>query len=241
MLSFKPAEPPDRQSPEIRKLLAATITALVNQGMSRKQARSQARQAMARTMNDRYFLSDDYQVAIRALDPDVLHISVKRRDREVLLSRYDLVEIATRFAPKGTIPVELYVGEARVVDTANQYHVFTVPEARAPWGTGAALVDRILSPTPTSMLPGRWVCHVHESGRLRDWREIQLLKNRLFGESAEAMDVLLPETAELGPCLLHEPGTAIPLGFQSGFRTEQSIGKARQRPFGDQQHAGAVK
>ncbi len=238
MLSFKPAKPPDWQSPQVRKLLAATTGELVKQGMSGKQARNQARRAIALTMNDRYFLSDDYQVAIRALDDDLLHISVKRRDRDVLLSRYDLVEIATRFAPRGTIPVELYVSETRVVDTANQYHVFTVPEARAPWGTRTSLIDRILNPSLSRQAAG-WVCHVHESGRLRDWREIQLLKNRLFGESAEAMDVLLPETAELGPCLLHQPGTAIPLGFQSGFRTEKSIGKARQRPFGDQQEPGA--
>lgn len=96
-----------------------------------------------------YFVSRDYQVAV-FLDqgqegwPDMWHLSLKRRDREPI----DSDRWRTFQKIKNTIvgptheAVELYPSEKRLVDTANQYHlwVLTDPDIVFPFGFMERLV-----------------------------------------------------------------------------------------------------
>lgn len=63
------------------------------------------------------------------------HLSVKRHDREPIHDWRILQSIKTAVLGPDVEAVELYPSEARLVDTANQYHLWAIVEAE----TGAAL------------------------------------------------------------------------------------------------------
>lgn len=86
--------------------------------------------------NEMVFKNDVYQVSIRRCNPEMLHLSIKRIDREVIHDWRDLQEIKNQLVGPEYEAVELYPAESRVVDTANQYHLWVVtdPGYRFPFG-----------------------------------------------------------------------------------------------------------
>ena len=96
------------------------------------------------TANEVPWLNDTYQVNVRevvAADgwPAMLHLSIKRRDKDVLHDWRDLQEIKNLIVGPEHEAVELYPAESRLVDSANQYHLWVLADAgtRFPFGFDA--------------------------------------------------------------------------------------------------------
>jgi len=106
-----------------------------------------------------------YQVhVVRRIDtgarglPLVTHLSIRRLDRQPVTDWRDKQRIKNQLVGAECEGVELYPAESRLVDTANQYHVFVVedPTFRFPFGfhdgrhvdgkSGAGAVQRPLDP-----------------------------------------------------------------------------------------------
>lgn len=92
---------------------------------------------------ERVFLNDLYQVNLDP-DPDVvspswppmIHLSIKRRDKEPIHDWRDLQQIKNELVGPDHEGIELYPAEDRLMDTANQYHMWVLvkPGQRFPFG-----------------------------------------------------------------------------------------------------------
>lgn len=85
------------------------------------------------------WLNDKYQVGRRDCGPDgaggrVIWLSIKRIDREPIHDWRDLQRIKSELCGPEAEGVELYPAESRVVDTANQYHLWVFTKARLELG-----------------------------------------------------------------------------------------------------------
>lgn len=102
------------------------------------------------------WLNDTYQVVMRPLPSDehgapypMVHLSIKRVDREVIHDWRDLQEIKNQLVGPECEAVELYPAESRKVDAANQYHLWALakPGVRFPlgWNEGRMVTDKSLA------------------------------------------------------------------------------------------------
>jgi len=97
-----------------------------------------------------------YQVAVRTTPTDMVredgkegfvnlvHLSIKRIDRKPVHDWRDLQRIKNQLLGEECEAMELYPAESRLVDTANQYHLwgYDDPKLRAPFGfPGPRVVD----------------------------------------------------------------------------------------------------
>lgn len=94
------------------------------------------------------FQNDKYMVTIRkehALSegwPRLLHLSIKRIDKQPIHEWRDLQEIKNELVGPEFEAIELYPAESRRVDSANQYHLYVLAdEARFPIGYQHRLVE----------------------------------------------------------------------------------------------------
>lgn len=96
----------------------------------------QARAAVAEMRAARVYRNDLYEVAINDLGSDILHLSIKRLDREPIHDWRDLQRIKNELVGPECEAVEVYPAESRLVDTANQYHLWACsnPAYRFPIG-----------------------------------------------------------------------------------------------------------
>lgn len=106
-------------------------------------ADAQAR-IMALTGADRYmemWMNDQYLVTVsRREDGTVDHLSIRRSDRKAPRDWRDFQRIKNQLAGEDAEAVELYPAQARVVDTANQFHLWvTRPGVRFPMGFSGGL------------------------------------------------------------------------------------------------------
>ena len=104
--------------------------------------------AVVRDMkHQRVFMSSEFQVNVRKVAitdwPPMLHLSVKRRDRAVIHDWRDLQRIKNAIVGPEHEAVELYPAESRLVDGANQFHLWVLAErgVRFPFGFDERLVD----------------------------------------------------------------------------------------------------
>lgn len=102
-----------------------------------------AREAIAWASSKETFLSEcgTYQVQIdrtprHGFDMALIHLSIKRVDREAIHDWRVLQAIKNALVGEECEAIELYPAESRLIDTANQYHLwaFTDPEVRLPFG-----------------------------------------------------------------------------------------------------------
>lgn len=80
---------------------------------------------------DPVYANDKYQVVVREVKcewGDMLHLSIKRLDREPIHDWRDLQEIKNQLVGPEHEGVELYPAEGRRVDTSNQYHLWVLKE-----------------------------------------------------------------------------------------------------------------
>jgi hypothetical protein len=114
----------------------------------------EAKRALQKAHDSLIFKNDIYQVAvfsnpntrdaeIAAFGCPVVHLSIKRIDREPIHDWRDLQEIKNMLVGPECEAVEIYPAESRLVDTANQYHlwVFSDPNVTIPLGFFTRLVD----------------------------------------------------------------------------------------------------
>jgi len=76
------------------------------------------------------YRNDHYQVAIDK-DPEhgfagavIWHLSIKRTDKEPIMGWRDVQEIKNQLCGPKAEGIQLFPAESRLVDTANQYHVY---------------------------------------------------------------------------------------------------------------------
>jgi hypothetical protein len=101
-------------------------------------------------MADEIWLNNIYQVFLRRLNdppagwPPLVHLSVKRVDKEPIHDWRDLQRIKNELVGPECEGVELYPAESRLVDSANQYHlwVIAVPGTTFPFGFRDRLVSQ---------------------------------------------------------------------------------------------------
>lgn len=96
--------------------------------------REEARETAVRMYQDleqaEVYINDQYQVSVDKNpehgfpDTTIWHLSIKRLDKEPLHDWRDLQTIKNKLAGEDVEAIELYPVEKRVVDTANQYHLF---------------------------------------------------------------------------------------------------------------------
>ena len=96
---------------------------------------SKAMSTIQKSLNMEVWLNDVYEVAIDRGE-QVTHLSIKRRDRKPCTDWRDFQEIKNQLVGEENEGVELFPAESRVVDLANQYHlwVLTDPTNRFPFG-----------------------------------------------------------------------------------------------------------
>lgn len=76
-----------------------------------------------------------YQVMMRPMG-DVMYLSIKRLDQQPIRAWRDLQRIKNELVGPECEGLELYPAESRLLDSANQYHLFVLrdPEMRIPFG-----------------------------------------------------------------------------------------------------------
>lgn len=85
------------------------------------------------------YLNDKYQVAVRIMGKDddggeIIHLSIKRHDKEPCKDWRDFQQIKNQLCGGEAEGVELYPAESRVVDTANQYHLWVFTKSKIGLG-----------------------------------------------------------------------------------------------------------
>lgn len=97
---------------------------------------------------DEVWLNSIYQVSVYHMQGHlgvVDHLSIKRRDRRVIRDWRHLQRIKNELCGPEREGVEIFPAESRLVDTANQYHLFVLPEG-VPVGFG--FDQRLVSEDP---------------------------------------------------------------------------------------------
>jgi hypothetical protein len=81
-----------------------------------------------------------------------VHLSIKRHDREAIHDWRDLQRIKNEIVGEEAEGIEIYPAESRLVDNANQYHLWCVTGVRVPIGFTSRLVTEadIVLPSGTS-------------------------------------------------------------------------------------------
>lgn len=120
---------------------------------------SQAKTLYNDTNKGDVYMNDVYQVTL--LDgkqcDDMVHqddlkgrcsyLSIKRIDKDPIHDWRDLQEIKNQLCGDEREALEIYPAESRLIDTANQYHLFVMPEGEdIPFGFKERLVDRTERP-----------------------------------------------------------------------------------------------
>lgn len=96
------------------------------------------------------FHNDIYEVAVYRDElpglPALVHLSIKRRDKAAIHDWRHFQQIKNELLGPEQEAVELYPAESRLVDAANQYHLwgFDDPMFRFPFG----FAERLVSETP---------------------------------------------------------------------------------------------
>jgi hypothetical protein len=101
---------------------------MADYGCSRKEAKAQYN----RLKKDEIFVNDLYQVNIdreppNNIHPNLIHLSIKRRDKEPIHDWRHLQQIKSMLCGDDCEGLELYPAESRVLDTANQFHIWVLP------------------------------------------------------------------------------------------------------------------
>ena len=96
----------------------------------------------------RVYISDRYQVIVADTVtweegwPEMVHLSIRDKERSALLDWRDLQEIKNDLVGEENEGVQLFPAESRLVDEANQFHLWVVkdPERTFPFGYSRRLV-----------------------------------------------------------------------------------------------------
>jgi hypothetical protein len=88
-------------------------------------------------VNDRYTVyAEEVRTSLGGLALRLVYLSIKRNDRGVVRDWRDLQAIKNAIVGFECEGVELYPAESRLVDAANQYHLFVVADPSFRWPFG---------------------------------------------------------------------------------------------------------
>ena len=90
-------------------------------------SREQARKIYREQLSSEYYQNDKYLVAVRATE-DFTHLSIRRLDRGNAKDWREFQQIKNELLGEDIEAVELYPMQSRVVDAANQYHLWALPK-----------------------------------------------------------------------------------------------------------------
>lgn len=107
--------------------------------------------------NCRIFKNDKYQVSVFEEPvngfPDMIHLSIKRLDRKPQRDWREFQQIKNELVGEENEAVELYPAESRLVDGANQYHLWVIKDPKVKFSFGFH-EGRVISDAATSALMG---------------------------------------------------------------------------------------
>lgn len=101
------------------------------------------------SLETKIFKNDIYTVHVNDDHPDIIWLSIKRNDQAPIKDWRDFQEIKNQIVGYENEAVELYPAESRLVDTANQYHLWVIkdPTFRFPFGFNERWVlDEVIDP-----------------------------------------------------------------------------------------------
>jgi len=130
MTPFRKAE---LNLPPVKEFIKQTME---HYGCSREEAKVQYN----RLKQDKVWVNDLYQVNIDynedgMLGENIIHLSIKRRDKQPIHDWRHLQQIKNELIHPEREALELYPAESRVLDTANQYHLWVLdPGGKIPCG-----------------------------------------------------------------------------------------------------------
>ncbi len=86
-----------------------------------------------------WYKNDIYTVNKRVIGPDgsggeIVHISIRRNDNGIARDWRDFQKIKNQLCGREAEGLELYPAESRVMDTANQYHLWVFTKKKLPIG-----------------------------------------------------------------------------------------------------------
>lgn len=98
----------------------------------------EAERLRAQMAEQSVFLNSTYQVNVDLVHAEIgpmLHVSIKRRDKQPMHDWREMQRIKNAILGEEAEAVELYPAESRLVDSANQYHLWALPPGvRFPFG-----------------------------------------------------------------------------------------------------------
>jgi len=96
------------------------------------------------TRDGKCFKNNLYTVFVRHMTPDTMHLSIKRNDRQPCKDWRHFQRIKNEMAGPEWEGVELYPAESRLIDTANQYHIWCF-RGHLPFGfnEGRVVTDEV--------------------------------------------------------------------------------------------------
>jgi hypothetical protein len=118
-------------------------------------------QTLASAQAKEYWRNDKYQVSVFEVDaseefPAMWHLSIKRHDRAPVFSWRDIQAIKNQIIGSENEGVQLFPAESRLVDGANQYHLYVLkdPLIRFPFGFATrAVTDEPIGKSRNRPLP----------------------------------------------------------------------------------------
>ena len=100
-----------------------------------------ALKAVKEAGGDEIWVNEKYQVIKTSYErkppwPTLVHLSIRREDRRIMFDWRDMQRIKNQLLGEEKEAVQLFPAESRLVDTANQYHLwgFDSDEFRFPLG-----------------------------------------------------------------------------------------------------------
>lgn len=104
------------------------------------------------------YLNSRYQVLITRFDIDApfgecVHLSIKLRDKKAWHDWRDMQRIKNELVGPEVEAVEMFPAESRLMDTANQYHLWCFPKFKFPFGYKTREVSEAMPQDPMGGRP----------------------------------------------------------------------------------------
>lgn len=145
--------------PHTAEFLRASVVSLLGDRMN--DIEEAVAHLMAHEARCEHYRNHVYHVALdrfteHGMGPDVTvwHLSFKRHDRRPVHDWRKVQALKTAILGPDVEAVELYPAEDRVVDTANQYHLYAFPGQRLPFGFPAGLRTDTIAMGNSKQRPG---------------------------------------------------------------------------------------
>lgn len=104
------------------------------------------------------YLNSRYQVMVTRFDIDApfgecVHLSIKLRDKKAWHDWRDMQRIKNELVGPEVEAVEMFPAESRLMDTANQFHLWCFPKFKFPFGYKTREVSESMPLDPTGKRP----------------------------------------------------------------------------------------